>query len=149
MPLQIDATEVVSAVNVPAGSRLIDHVDYDVQELVIRTVTTRYRRERWLTPEGKVVTANLPAGATVDGSHFGPTLHSFILYQYHHAQVTEPLLYQQLRDFGVRISTGQLHRLITEGKERFHEEKDEILRVGLKVSERWNTCWRKSSPRSS
>lgn len=134
VPLQIDVTQTVAATNLPAGSRLIDHVDYDVQELVIRTVTTRYRRERWRTPGGEVVTAPLPAGATVDGSHFGPTLQSYILYQYHHAQVTEPLLYQQLRDFGVRISTGQLHRLITDGKERFHQEKDDILRVGLKVS---------------
>lgn len=134
VPLQIDVTEFVAATNVPAGSGLLDRVHFDVQELVIRTVTTRYCRERWLTPDGKVITAALPAGATVDGSHFGPTLHSYILYQYHHAQVTEPLLYQQLRDFGVRISTGQLHRLITEGKERFHREKDEILRVGLRVS---------------
>ena len=139
MPLQIDETTVVAAMNVPAGSKRIDYVDFDVQELVIRTVTTRYRRERWMTPDGKVVTAELPAAVTGGGSHFGPTLQSYILYQYHHAQVTEPLLYQQLRDFGVRISTGQLHRLITEGKERFHREKDEILRVGLKVSNHIHT----------
>ncbi len=66
--------------------------------------------------------------------HFGPTLQSFILYQYYHALVTEPLLHEQLREYGVQILTGQLHRLITEGKERFHHEKDEILRVGLRVS---------------
>ena len=139
VPLQIDRVEVVEAGEVPAGSTLIDHVDFDVQELVIRTVTTRYRRQRWRTPEGKVITAALPVGAGVQGSHFGPTLQSYVLYQYHHAQVTEPLLYRQLRDFGVRISTGQLHRLITEGKEGFHREKDEILRVGLKVSEHVHT----------
>ena len=39
-----------------------------------------------------------------------------------------------MREFGVRVSAGQLHRLITEGKEQFHEEKDAILRVGLRVS---------------
>ena len=135
VPLRIDVTQLVPTPTVPAGSRRLNDVDFDVQELVIRTVTTRYRRERWLTPEGKVVMAALPAGMTVSGSHFGPTLQSYVLYQYHHAQVTEPLLYQQLRDFGVRISTGQLHRMITEGKERFHREKDGILRVGLQVSE--------------
>ena len=32
------------------------------------------------------------------------------------------------------MSSGQLHRLVTEGKDRFHREKDEILRVGLRVS---------------
>jgi len=59
---------------------------------------------------------------------------SFVLYQYYHAQVTEPLILEELREWGVRISSGQLHRIITEGKEKFHEEKDEILKVGLRVS---------------
>jgi hypothetical protein len=70
----------------------------------------------------------------VDGGHFGATLRSFILYQYYHALVTEPLLIEQLREYGVTMSSGQLHRLLTKGKEQFHKEKDEILRVGLRVS---------------
>lgn len=66
--------------------------------------------------------------------HFGATLQSFILYQYYHAQVTEPLILEELREWGVQMSSGQLHRLITEGQEQFHKEKDEILEVGLRVS---------------
>jgi hypothetical protein len=73
--------------------------------------------------------------AVVEGGHFGPTLQSFLLYQYYHALVTEPLLLEQLHEFGVTISSGQLHALVTEGKERFHREKDEILEVGLLVSQ--------------
>lgn len=133
-PLQIDQTVIVPATNVPAGSKSLGYTEFNVQELIIRVETTCYRRERWQAPDGTVLTAELPASRVVAGSHFGPTLQSFILYQYHHAQVTEPLLHEQLREFGVRISTGQLHRLITEGKDRFHAEKDEILRVGLRVS---------------
>ena len=134
VPLRIDRIEDLPLTEVPAGSRRLDVVEFDVQELVIHTVTTRYRRLRWLTPEGKVIMADLPAGAVVGSSHFGPTLQSFILYQTYQCHVTEPLLLEQLREFGVRISSGQLHRLITEGKDRFHAEKDEILRVGLRVS---------------
>ena len=37
-------------------------------------------------------------------------------------------------DLGVDISTGQVNRIITEGQEVFHQEKAEILRVGLEVS---------------
>jgi len=37
-------------------------------------------------------------------------------------------------ELGVDISIGQVNRIITEGKERFHAEKDEILRVGLEIS---------------
>jgi len=115
-------------------SRVKGYSDFDVQELVIKTETVRYRVENWYTPEGKLISGVLPAATVVAGSHFGPTLQSFILYQYYHALVTEPLLLEQLREFGVQMSSGQLHRLVTEGKERFHREKDEILRVGLRVS---------------
>jgi len=131
---RIDRTEVVKVQGVPEGSRFKGYADFDVQELVIKTETVRYRLEKWLTPEGKLVTAKLPAGTDVDRGHFGASLQRFILYQYYHALVTEPLLLEQLREFGVRISAGQLHRLITEGKEPFHQEKDGILRVGLRVS---------------
>jgi len=39
-----------------------------------------------------------------------------------------------LRDLGIDISSGQLSRIITEGKEHFHNEKKDILLAGLGVS---------------
>jgi hypothetical protein len=131
---RIDRTVVVKAHGVPEGSRFKGYADFDVQDLVIKAETTRYRVEKWLTPDGKLITGKLPVAPGVGSGHFGATLQSFILYQYYHALVTEPLLLEQLHEYGVRISSGQLHRLVTEGKERFHREKDEILRVGLRVS---------------
>ncbi len=131
---RIDRTEVVRAKDVPAGSRFKGYSDFDVQELVIKTETVRYRVENWYTPEGKLISGVLPSETVVVGSHFGPTLQCFILYQYYHALVTEPLLLEQLREYGITISSGQLHALVTEGKGKFHREKDEILRVGLRVS---------------
>jgi hypothetical protein len=38
---------------------------------------------------------------------------------------------EQLRDWGVDISTGQLNRLLTEKHDDFHTEKDELLTSGL------------------
>jgi hypothetical protein len=131
---RIDRAETVKAEGVPRGSRFKGYANFDVQELIIKTEVVRYRIEQWLTPEGKLLSGKLPKTASVDGGHFGGELVCFALYQYYHAVVTEPLLLEQLREFGVRISTGQLHRLLTDGKERFHREKDEILRVGLRVS---------------
>jgi hypothetical protein len=129
---QVDRTVVVKAKGIPEGSRFKGYDDYTVQELVIKSQTTRYRVEKWVTPDGTLVTGELPAEAAV--GHFGPTLRCFVLYQYYHAMVTEPLILEQLHEWGMRISSGQLHRLITKGKETFHQEKDEILRVGLRVS---------------
>lgn len=131
---RVDRTEVIKAHAVPDGSRFKGYSNYDVQELVIKTETIRYRVENWYTPEGQLISGVLPAATVVAGSHFGPTMQCFILYQYYHALVTEPLLLEQLREYGVTISSGQLHALVTEGKERFHREKDDILRVGLRVS---------------
>src|SRR5207237_10086656 len=68
------------------------------------------------------------------GSHFGPKLIAYILYQYHHNHVTQPLLQEQLRDLGIDISTGQLNRILTENKEIFHEEKAAMLPAALTVS---------------
>src|SRR5438445_224350 len=56
------------------------------------------------------------------------------LEQYHQAQVTEPLLLQQLWEYGIAISAGQLHRILTENKDAFHREKAEVLVAGLTVS---------------
>lgn len=132
-PLRIDRTEVVKAKAVAEGSRFKGYANFDVQELIIRAERIRYRMEKWQMPSGELVTAELPAGVA-GGGHYGPTVRSFILYQYYHALVTEPLLLEQLHEYGMSISSGQLHALVTEGKEQFHREKDEILEVGLRVS---------------
>src|SRR4051794_29892221 len=103
------------------------------QVLITRPTAIRYRRERWQTPDGQNLVAELPAGVRPD-SHFGPTLISFIIHQYHHQHVTQPLLWEQLDQLGIDISTGQLSRILTEGKDAFHQEKAELLPAGLAVS---------------
>jgi hypothetical protein len=78
------------------------------------------------------LTGQLPRA--VAGSHFGATLVSYLLYQHHHCHVTQPLLREQLREWGIEISSGQLNALLQEGKERFHAEKDGLLSTGLALS---------------
>jgi len=130
--LVIHETVVIRPADLPEESRFRGYQDYTVQDIVLKPFNTRYRLERWRTPDGKEIVGQLPQ--EVIPGHFGPTLVSFILYQHYHALVTQPLLLEQVREFGVDISKGQLSRILTEGKERFHSEKDEILRVGLMVS---------------
>lgn len=118
--------------SIPVGSRFLGYEDFTVQDIKFCAHNTRYRRARWLTPDGKVISGMLPA--ELSGKHFGSTLVCFILYQYYHAHVTQPLILEQLREIGIDISSGKLNGIITEGKERFHEEKDGILNAGLGVS---------------
>jgi hypothetical protein len=131
--LTIHIEKVRKPDDLPEGSIFKGYQDFIVQELVIHNKNIRYRLERWLTPEGKIITGSLPNA--LDNRHYGPNLVAYLLYQHHHCQVTQPLLLEQLREWGVVISSGQLNRLLSEGKERFHEEKDELLKVGLRESD--------------
>lgn len=132
--LKIHNTVIIPAPNVPPGSVRNGFEDFTVQGLLFQPNNTLYRRERWLTPQGASIVAPLPEHLMGLGSHFDATLRSFILSQYYHGHVTQPLILEQLEDLGVDISAGQVNRIITEGKDRFHREKDEILRVGLAIS---------------
>jgi hypothetical protein len=131
--LTITDEVVVPLTDPPPGSVFKGYEDFVVQDLIIRPRVVRYRRQRWLTPDGQNRVAELPAEVRPD-SHFGPTLISFIIHQYHHQHVTQPLLWEQLDQLGIDISTGQLSRILTEGKDAFHQEKIDLLPAGLAAS---------------
>ncbi len=137
--LIIHETKVVQpSVEVPTGSEFKGYQDYTIQELIVRAHNIRYRLAIWKTPTGEYLRGQLPEQVRRLG-HFGPTLRSYLLYQYHHCHVTQPLLKEQMREWGIDISTGQLNRLLVEDKDAYHAEKRDILRVGLSVSSYINT----------
>lgn len=105
--------------------------DFVVQGLVIEPHNIKYRRGRWITPDGETIMAPLPAEVY---SHFSATLISYIQHQYFACRVTQPLLLDQLREIGIDISSGQLNEILTEDNEEFHLEKSELLQTGLSVS---------------
>jgi hypothetical protein len=125
---------VVPLPDVPAEAVFKGYEDFVVQDLILRPRVIRYRRERWLTPEGQSLLAPLPA-EVLPGSHFGADLICFILHQYHHQHVTQPLLLEQLHQLGIDISAGELNRILTEEKDAFHQEKAELLPAALAVSD--------------
>ena len=125
---RVAVEDQVIAATVPPGSRFKGYADFLVQDLVLRARCIRYRRERWLTPDGQLIVAPLPGG--VDG-HFGPELRRFVLAQYHQGQVTLPRLVAQLQAVGLAISTRQVMRLLIDGQQRFLDEARDVLRAGL------------------
>ena len=123
---------------IPPESEFKGYQDYTVQELIIRPHNTRYRLAIWKTPRGEYIRGKLPESVRTQG-HFGVMLKSYLLYQYHHCHVTQPKHLEQMQEWDIDISVGQLNRLLVEDKEAYHVEKRDILRVGLKVSSYINT----------
>ena len=121
----------ITPVSLPPGSKFEGYDDYVVQGLKISLHNIRYRLECWRDPSGNLIKGKLPD--SVDG-HFSAELRSFVLQQYYHCHVTQPLLLEELRNLGVDISSGQISRILTENNDVFHVEKDGILPAGLAVS---------------
>ena len=130
--LQIHETTPIPLENIPEGAVFKGYNPFVVQGLKIKVHNTKYLLETYETADGKYICSKLPE--RLNGKHYDPELICFILYQHHHCGVTQPLLLEQLIEYGVDISKGTLSNILIEGKETFHNEKDRILAVGLEVS---------------
>ena len=102
-----------------ANSEFKGYQDYTIQELIIKPHNIRYRLALWKTPSGETLRGEL-AGELREQGHFGKMLKTYILYQYYHCHVTQPLLLEQLREWEIDISAGQLSKIIVEEKEKYH-----------------------------
>jgi len=130
--LVIHETTQVEPPDLPPGATFRQFEPLVIQDLKLETWNTKYERARYNLPGGGSVLAPLPEGVLpVEGGHFGVKLVAFILSQHYQAMVTQPVLLELLWDYGIVISAGQLHSILTEHKDHFHKEKAEVLAAGL------------------
>ena len=129
----IDRFEKITLASIPKeGLVFKGYKKHIIQDLEIKPVNTCYHLEIWRDSDGKYHYGQLPD--YLQRTDFGPKLKQYILYQYHHAHVTQPLLLEQLHELGIRISSGQLSNLLTHNHDRFHREKEDLLVKALQCS---------------
>jgi hypothetical protein len=119
---------VTLTADAPEGSRFKGYKSFLVRELVLAAELVNYRRERWLTPEGKMIIAPLPDGVS---NGFGRNLRRACLVLHAQGQITTPRLTAILNSIGVEISKRQVVRLLTTDLDPFVEEDNAVLHAGL------------------
>lgn len=135
--LEVDETRQIQLENIPPGAKFKGWSDYVVQELAINKKVILFQLACFVGVDGKTIQAQLPSEYRT--GHFGPQLIAFCLYQYHQCHVTQPLLLEAIREFGVDISSGQLNVILVENKEAYHAEKEGMLEPGLQGTGHFNT----------
>jgi len=135
--LEVDETRQIQLEYIPPGAKFKCWSNYVVQELTITKKVILFQLACFVDANGKTIQAQLPSKYRT--GHFGPELIAFCLYQYHQCHVTQPLLLEAIREFGVDISAGQLNIILVENKEAYHAEKEGMLEPGLQGSGYFNT----------
>ena len=129
LPIHRDVPLVLEGL--PEGTQIEGYRDFVVQNLKIEAHNTRYRRTVYRLPDGGLRVAELPADVA---GHFGVELKQFILYQAHQTHVSQVRLLEQLHEYGIDISAGQLNAILLDGHDAFHAEKDALLPTAREVS---------------
>jgi hypothetical protein len=129
---EIHEERIIPPTDIPATAKFNGYRDYDVQELTLERHNIRFRLAEYVRADGTTLVGQLPT--EYRHGHYGPLLVGYILYQHYQCRVPHPLIHEQLQEWGIDISTGQLHNLLSENQESFHAEQQQVLRVGLETA---------------
>ena len=130
--LEIDEEISIQPESIPEKAKFNGYRSYDVQELIIKRHNIRFQLAEYITEDGKTVVGELPI--EYQGRHYGPGLVCYVMYQHYQCRVPQPLIYEQLREWGIDISTGQVNRLLNEEHQIFEQEQHQVLKAGLETA---------------
>ena len=121
--IQVDTTQLAEDAQFKGYDTVI------VQDLVVRAEAIAFKKAVSYSPSlKKTFTADLPAG--YQGA-FGPHVKALILLLKTVGNMSEPKIAEVLSSFSLLISPASIDRILTQRKEPFHQEKEEIFQAGL------------------
>ena len=129
---KIDEEIFIKPERIPAQAKFNGYRSYDVQELIIKQHNIRFQLAEYITVDGTTIVGELPR--EYQGRHYGPGLVCYVMYQHYQCRVPQPLIYEQLREWGIEISAGQVNRLLNEEHQKFEQEQQEVLTAGLETA---------------
>ena len=133
--IEVDRCEIVTIdmSALPADAVFKGYETTVIQDLVIVTNNVAFKRPIYYSPSlKKSFVAKLPDGYQ---GEFGPGIRSLVINLYRDAGMTEPAIARFFKTWGVSISGSTISRMITEGHDHFHQEKEAIINAGLKATD--------------
>jgi hypothetical protein len=131
--IEIDETieRNVDKDELPKDAKFIGKREIVIQEMEIRRRNIRFWISRYWSQElGKVIEGEIPS--EYKGSQFGPTLRSFILYQYYKNRVPHEKIRKNLEDWGIFISAGTICDILNNLPSEFSEDMNSARAAALK-----------------
>ena len=100
-----------------------------VQDLLIHTDNVEFQKECYYSPSlNKTFMGQVPKGYE---GEFGPGVKAYVLSTYYESNMTESAIVKTLQTHGILISACTVSRILTDHKEEYHQEKEEIVKEGL------------------
>jgi len=127
----VNSTEIcrIEKDRLPSDAIFKGYQSVVVQDIAIKPDNIEFKKEIYYSPSLKqTFIASLPAGYQ---GEFGPNIKALIMDMHHSSKVTESAIHRFLQNHGVVISPATVSRIITDGQEDFHREKNEIVQAGL------------------
>lgn len=129
--IKIDRTErcKVDKTKLPADALFKGCRSVIVQDIIIQTDNIEFQKEIYYSPSlNKTFMGKVPKG--YEGG-FGPGVKAYILSSHYESNMTESAIVNTLETHGTSISACTVSRILTENKEEYHQEKQEIVKEGL------------------
>ena len=132
--VKIDRTEVrrLEKSQLPADVVFKGYAEVTVQDLTMATDNVLFRKEIYYSKsENKTYTALVPGG--YEGG-YGPNIKAMVLMLKSACNMSESKILDFLHNGKIIISAATVSNMLIKDKEKFHEEKEQIVRAGLEAT---------------